>query len=146
MKRRNNNLIRLTFGGVGLGLLIGMVFTPIIKFLHNDKLVVVFSFLASYLTFFLAESSMTGFHVSGILAVVVLGLYMGAFLRPKLNPHYLHTLHAVWGFAGFLMETLLFLLTGGYIGIFLRDNLITCLLYTSPSPRDKRQSRMPSSA
>ena len=25
-------------------------------------------------------------------------------------------------------------------------NIITCLLYTSPSPRDKRQSRMPSSA
>ena len=25
-------------------------------------------------------------------------------------------------------------------------NHITCLLYTSPSPRDKRQSRMPSSA
>ena len=23
---------------------------------------------------------------------------------------------------------------------------LTCLLYTSPSPRDKRQSRMPSSA
>ena len=26
------------------------------------------------------------------------------------------------------------------------DNCIDCLLYTSPSPRDKRQSRMPSSA
>ena len=26
------------------------------------------------------------------------------------------------------------------------DQLYTCLLYTSPSPRDKRQSRMPSSA
>ena len=26
------------------------------------------------------------------------------------------------------------------------DNLTACLLYTSPSPRDKRQSRMPSSA
>ena len=26
------------------------------------------------------------------------------------------------------------------------DNSYTCLLYTSPSPRDKRQSRMPSSA
>ena len=24
--------------------------------------------------------------------------------------------------------------------------ILTCLLYTSPSPRDKRQSRMPSSA
>ena len=28
----------------------------------------------------------------------------------------------------------------------LRDQVIPCLLYTSPSPRDKRQSRMPSSA
>ena len=27
-----------------------------------------------------------------------------------------------------------------------RRNLMVCLLYTSPSPRDKRQSRMPSSA
>ena len=27
-----------------------------------------------------------------------------------------------------------------------REPLIICLLYTSPSPRDKRQSRMPSSA
>ena len=26
------------------------------------------------------------------------------------------------------------------------DLIISCLLYTSPSPRDKRQSRMPSSA
>ena len=26
------------------------------------------------------------------------------------------------------------------------DNLLTCLLYTSPSPRDVRSSRMPSSA
>ena len=27
-----------------------------------------------------------------------------------------------------------------------RDHFGSCLLYTSPSPRDKRQSRMPSSA
>ena len=31
--------------------------------------------------------------------------------------------------------------------IYFADVLVcTCLLYTSPSPRDKRQSRMPSSA
>ena len=29
---------------------------------------------------------------------------------------------------------------------FSKGRLISCLLYTSPSPRDKRQSRMPSSA
>ena len=34
---------------------------------------------------------------------------------------------------------------GGVIFIDLRDHS-GCLLYTSPSPRDKRQSRMPSSA
>ena len=36
-----------------------------------------------------------------------------------------------------------------YISEFLKEgdeNFISCLLYTSPSPRDKRQSRMPSSA
>ena len=31
-------------------------------------------------------------------------------------------------------------------GTYLRANSTVCLLYTSPSPRDKRQSRMPSSA
>ena len=30
--------------------------------------------------------------------------------------------------------------------LFQSDLINTCLLYTSPSPRDKRQSRMPSSA
>ena len=34
-------------------------------------------------------------------------------------------------------------ITGATHGLF---NYTTCLLYTSPSPRDKRQSRMPSSA
>ena len=31
-------------------------------------------------------------------------------------------------------------------GILIMFGLLCCLLYTSPSPRDKRQSRMPSSA
>ena len=35
---------------------------------------------------------------------------------------------------------LLTIISGGYVLFF------TCLLYTSPSPRDKRKSRMPSSA
>ena len=34
----------------------------------------------------------------------------------------------------------------GWLGVAATGKKITCLLYTSPSPRDKRQSRMPSSA
>ena len=33
-----------------------------------------------------------------------------------------------------------------FIDVYHRTGLYPCLLYTSPSPRDKRQSRMPSSA
>ena len=35
---------------------------------------------------------------------------------------------------------------GGELPPELMEQLQVCLLYTSPSPRDKRQSRMPSSA
>ena len=38
------------------------------------------------------------------------------------------------------------LVAGGLVNKPLRDQSLGCLLYTSPSPRDKRQSRMPSSA
>ena len=34
----------------------------------------------------------------------------------------------------------------GVLDGVIEGNVETCLLYTSPSPRDKRQSRMPSSA
>ena len=35
---------------------------------------------------------------------------------------------------------------GGGIGTFYQDTTYSCLLYTSPSPRDRQKSRMPSSA
>ena len=45
----------------------------------------------------------------------------------------------IWGFTGLLsLGQGIFFALGGYVA--------ACLLYTSPSPRDKRQSRMPSSA
>ena len=37
-------------------------------------------------------------------------------------------------------------LTGGFKAVADQLNSITCLLYTSPSPRDRQKSRMPSSA
>ena len=44
-------------------------------------------------------------------------------------------------------ETERFIDTGSYIfNAVVSGSIYGCLLYTSPSPRDKRQSRMPSSA
>ena len=38
------------------------------------------------------------------------------------------------------------LIISGVVASIDRDNIDTCLLYTSPSPRDVEESRMPSSA
>ena len=48
----------------------------------------------------------------------------------------------------FATEDYLFALAGGdkYVIIDVRDLYDPCLLYTSPSPRDRTRSRMPSSA
>ena len=51
---------------------------------------------------------------------------------------------AVWEKANGRLYYLLFFATSGSAQLTVRAH--DCLLYTSPSPRDKRQSRMPSSA
>ena len=48
-----------------------------------------------------------------------------------------------------LIPTLLIVKSFGlidHLGALIVPNLVTCLLYTSPSPRDRTRSRMPSSA
>ena len=37
----------------------------------------------------------------------------------------------------YIVTALVFLLLGGLLGMLIRGELITCLLYTSPSPRDR---------
>ena len=78
--------------------------------------------------------------IIGIAAILpgasggVIAVSMGVY-RPVIN--------AVVGFFKAVRRNALFLLPlglGGVVGLF------ACLLYTSRSPRDKRQSRMPSSA
>ena len=41
---------------------------------------------------------------------------------------------------------LLQLQAGATVGVAVTDGRLVCLLYTSPSPRDRTRSRMPSSA
>lgn len=68
----------------------------------------------SYLLFFLAES--TKLHVSGILAIVTLGLYMTNTGKTKISAESEHAVHNVWGFIGFIAETVIFIVSGIIIG------------------------------
>ena len=87
--------------------------------------------------------------VFGAVKVVIMGIYsfinawrdagarIANFLTPILSP-----LQKIWNLVSSIVSAL-----GHQVGAVV-DNAWsnTCLLYTSPSPRDKRQSRMPSSA
>ena len=53
---------------------------------------------------------------------------------------------AAWSLALLLGKRRRRLITGRRLRTILEQRGGICLLYTSPSPRDKRQSRMPSSA
>lgn len=78
----------------------------------------------SYMMFFLAESTQLG--VSGILALVAFGLYMTNSGKTKISAESEHAVHHVWGYIGFVAETLIFILSGIIMGerASADDNLI----------------------
>ena len=89
---------------------------------------------------------MIGYAVSGLLVLV--GLINLIPAVGAIAPERLRTLYGIEPDAPELLlllrhRALLFALIGGFVVL---AAFRPCLLYTSPSPRDKRQSRMPSSA
>lgn len=76
-------------------------------------MVAIIIFVTCYFCFFISENYL---HVSGILALVSLGVYMAGKLRINLSHEVDHTVHTVWGFVGFTLEALIFLISGTYIG------------------------------
>ena len=55
-----------------------------------------------------------------------------------------HKIYAFWNFSWKLLKDFDRRIPRLCFGV--TDNLLICLLYTSPSPRDRTRSRMPSSA
>jgi len=70
--------------------------------------------VGSYLLFFIAES--TAVHVSGILAIVCLGLYMTRSGKTRISAESEHSVHHVWGYVGYMAETVIFILAGVILG------------------------------
>lgn len=89
------------------------------RVIRDDVLTSTITFIACYIVFYFAE--FTFFHVSGILAIVVLGLFMSAFGKTKIYPESEHAVHTVWSFAQYGCETIIFLLTGVLIGVEMMD-------------------------
>lgn len=107
--------MRLSLGGPLLGLVFGVVITFMLRRIHNDFVLEVnTTIFACFVMFYTAES--TALHVSGILALVALGLYMTKSGKTRISAESEHSVHHIWGYFGFIAETTIFILTGVIMG------------------------------
>ena len=96
--------------GLLLGLLFGFIATRWIGKVFNDPSIeITVTIAVAYLTFFIAENI---FHVSGVVAVVALALYMAGVGRTKFAPEVTDFLHHFWQMMAFIANTIIFLLVG----------------------------------
>jgi NhaP-type Na+/H+ or K+/H+ antiporter len=89
--------ISLTVGGVILGLIFGMLAAAMINRVRNDPtLTLNITFCGCFILYFVAENVNLGFRVSGIMALVSMGLYMAAFGKTQISAEAKETVHSFW--------------------------------------------------
>lgn len=102
--------LRVAIGGIGVGLVVGWITLRWLKGVFNDAMVEISVVVAAaYITFYVAEHFL---HVSGVLALVALGLLVGGFGRSSISPQVEHFMHEFWELAGFIANCLIFLIVG----------------------------------
>ena len=74
--------------------------------------------VSAYITFYIAEVTLG---VSGILAIVALGLYMTNTGKMRISTESEHAVHHVWSYIGFVAESAIFILSGLIMGRRLAD-------------------------
>lgn len=113
------DFLRLALGGCAVGLAGGLIVQTWLLYIFNDYVLetnlLIFS---SYLLFYLAEY----WKCSGILAIVVFGIYMALVGRLYISPESEHANHHVWGYIGFIAETLIFMFAGLTMGGIIRED------------------------
>ena len=113
---------RLSFGGLGLGLLFCLAFTIIVKRMPHDELQQTnLTIVTTYLLFYVADG--TAVHVSGALAVVTFGLYMSLYGKTLISPLVEKNLLDFWTLIATCMESLIFIMGGMLLGMhFVESN------------------------
>ena len=109
----------LTFGGILLGVTVGICASLLIKRLFNDEILVVnTTFICGFIAFFLAETYFAnlGIMVSGIMTLVSLGSFMAAFGNSRISPEAHHAVHQFWHVLVYCAETIIFFLAGVIVG------------------------------
>ena len=76
----------------------------------------------------------------------LISLYIVLKMVKTRNTDYWAYLGIIWGLAFLNKYSIVFLAAAVFLGLLITKRRYLCLLYTSPSPRDRTRSRMPSSA
>src|SRR4051794_34068983 len=95
-------------GGIAIGLVVGWLFGHVRRLVTDPALDVALSVLTPFVAYVPAEKV----HVSGVLATVVAGLYVGARSLDIIEPSTRLRTGAFWEAAAFLLDGLLFVLIG----------------------------------
>lgn len=107
--------VRMSIGGALFGLIFALLVVRWLRRIFNDALSEIsITLSAAYLCFFTAEYFL---HVSGVLAVVCLGLYFGNNGKTSVSPEVAHFLEEFWEILGFIGNTLIFVVAGIVIGL-----------------------------
>lgn len=106
--------IRMSFGGALFGSAFALIVVQWLRMIFNDALSeITITLAAAYLCFFIAEYF---FHISGVIAVVCMGLYFGHSGRTSVSPEVWHFLSEFWELLAYFGNTLIFVVAGTVIG------------------------------
>lgn len=115
------SFISVVFLGLFTGLAVGAVFLFWIGRIFNQAIIeITLTISAAYIAYFIAENV---FHVSGVVAVVSLGLLVASVGRTRISPEVAVFLHHFWQMMAHIANTLIFILVGIIIASRIRlDN------------------------
>lgn len=109
--------LELTLGAIILGVIFGFLSSNLIKFVRNDAILTLnITVVSCYILYFTAEYVDLGIHVSGIMSLVSMGLYMAAFGKTQITADAKNIVHGFWKIYIFVAETIIFILGGVIVG------------------------------
>src|SRR5438309_1327134 len=101
-------LLYLILGGIGIGMLVGLVIHWVEHQIDDGPIEVTITILIPYALYLGAES----IHVSGVIAVVTCGLYLGRGSSHFFSPAVRIQAEAVWDIFTFILNGFVFVLLG----------------------------------
>ncbi len=100
-------------GGVGVGVVAGLVANAIFAHIDDHLIEITLSTIVVYGTYLLAEE----FHLSGVLAVALVGMFVGNRSGKNMSPTTRMMLMNFWEYIAFLANSLIFILIGMQVAL-----------------------------